>query len=151
MMASESQTSPEGDWVAAGVDDLTKYRVIEHLLGPSGGDVAAGELANALGFRSLEQLEVELAELATVGIVAASPGDGAGKWRVRGDAALITRLRAMLSAEAATPDVKAEVIAGLARRSLARTRTKNRGVRNDGRAASHGGHQPPLFSMRSVS
>ena len=139
-MASELQVTVEGVWAAVGVDDLMKYRVVEFLYRPGSEttEIGSGDLADALGFRAPEVLEDELRELSSHGVVAPSGQDGC--WRVARDERLRAKLRGILAAEAASPERKGEVISALARRSLARTRAKSRGIgaRGVSRASSDG-------------
>jgi hypothetical protein len=140
VVASESQVAGEGVWAGIGVDDLMKYRIVEFLFGLDGerpgvaqAEIGLAMLADALGFRSIEQLQDEMRELASYGVVSA--GSRPGFWQVAADEALASKVKVTLASEDENPARKGEVISALARKSLARTRAKSRGHARQGGSA----------------
>jgi hypothetical protein len=132
VIASESQVAGEDVWAGIGVDDLMKYRIVEFLFGPDSerpgaarAEIELAALADALGFRSIEQLQDELRELSAYGVVSACAR--AGVWRIAADEAVAAKVKMTLASEGADPARKGEVVSALARKSLARTRAKSRG------------------------
>lgn len=150
-MISRSQVTAEGDWASIGVDDLMKYRIVEFLYRPGceRADIGSSDLADALGFRSIEVFVDELGELAEHGVVSA--GARAGLWRIASDERLIAKVRGLLAVEESDPARKGEVISALARKSLARTRAKARGGGRRSGSSSAGGGAFGLLPLRPAS
>ncbi len=119
-----SRTDSEAAWVDIGVDDLMKFRIVEHLYQHLGDDAEVDALAAALGFRSLEHTAVAVAELAHSGIlrIEAPPGRPA-RCGLTADPARRAQL-VRLMARSHSPEETAGLLEALARRSLARVRAR---------------------------
>ncbi len=138
MIGLQSQPAAEATWLDVGVDDLTKYRIVEYLYTHLGFVAEVPSLAAALGFHSLDQTQRALEELARWGVVwLAAPLDGAARCGPSADPALCARIAELLALYQ-TPDQAAELLERLALRSLARARA---------RMQNHNGHS----ADRSIS
>lgn len=127
--------SLEEAWVDIGVDNLTKYRIVEYVFRCDGDGAEVHSLADALGFRSPEQTATTLEELYRAGLLwlewdAGQPvrcgctADPAGR-------ATLSELFALGQDTSTTP----ELLARLARRSLDRVRGQQQRRRGDARDA----------------
>ncbi len=120
------QGSLEEAWVDIGVDDLTKYRIVEYLQQCDGDGAAIASLARSLGFHSLEQTTSTVEELYRSGLVWLEWESGlpsrCGLTTDPACRATLSELYALGRAPSATP----ELISRLARRSLERVRTQRR-------------------------
>lgn len=121
------QGSLEEAWVDIGVDDLTKYRIVEYLQQCDGDGAAIASLAESLGFHSLEQTASTVEELYRAGLVWLEWESGlpsrCGLTTDPACRATLSELYALGARPSATP----ELIARLARRSLERVRVLRRG------------------------
>lgn len=126
MAVQARRGSLEEAWVDIGVDDLTKYRIVEFVFRCDGDGADVRSLTDALGFHSSEQTAAILEELYRAGLLwlewdAGQPfrcgltADPAGR-------ATLSELFALCQASKATP----VLLARLARRSLDRVRGPHR-------------------------
>ncbi len=118
--------SLEEAWVDIGVDDLTKYRIVEYLQQCDGDGAGIASLARSLGFHSLEQTASTVEELYRSGLVWLEWESGlpsrCGLTTDPACRATLAEFYALGQAPGATP----ELIARLARRSLERVRAQRR-------------------------
>jgi len=141
-----SRPSTEAAWVDIGVDDLTKYRIVEYLYQYPGNEAEVNSLAAILGFHSLEQTLRALEELGQRGVVwIESPPSGLARCGPSTDLALRARVTHLLSLDR-DPIEAASLLQHLARRSLARAT-----VRHQGHPAGENGHHhaPRLNACRT--
>jgi len=138
--------STEAAWVDIGVDDLTKYRIVEHLYQHPGNEAEVSSLAAILGFHSLEQTLSALEELGQRGVVwIESPADGLARCGPSADPSLRARVTHLLLLDR-DPIEAASLLEHLARRSLARAT-----ARHQGHPAGENGHHhaPRLNACRT--
>ncbi len=118
--------SLEEAWVDIGVDDLTKYRIVEYLHQCDGDGAGIASLARSLGFHSLEQTASTVEELYRSGLVWLEWESGlpsrCGLTTDPACRATLSELYAAGQAPSATP----ELLARLAKRSLERVRAQRR-------------------------
>ena len=129
MVGLQSRPESEAAWVDIGVDDLTKYRIVEYLYHNPGGAAEVSALAAALGFRSREQTVSALLELEHSGVVwlDTNPGEPALCGLVTNP--LIRSEVGRLVALSGSPAESSGLLERLARRSLARVRARGRVLR----------------------
>jgi hypothetical protein len=116
--------SLEEAWIDIGVDDLTKYRILEYLYESDGDGADVWSLATALGFHSLDQTASAVEELYRSGLLWLEWNSGRPA-RCGLTAATVVRstigeLFALGRFSKSTP----ELLARLARRSLDRVRAQ---------------------------
>jgi len=150
-VAVQSRPSSEAAWVALGVDDLTKYRIVEHLYQSPGrpdGVVGVAALAASLGFHSVEQTLAALRELAEAGTVwLESEPDALPRCGPTPDPAIHAEITHLLTLDR-DPAAMADLLACLAGRSLARvearvrSRSARRGRSDGGWMLAAGGARP---------
>ena len=126
MVVLARRGSLEEAWVDIGVDDLMKYRIVEHLYQCEGDGADVSSLASSLGFHSLEQTVATLEDLYRAGLLWLEWTEGqprrCGLTAGPAGQATLTELFALGRAQSETP----ELLARLARRSLQRVRAQHR-------------------------
>jgi len=122
---------------SVGIDDLTKFRIVQFLCQSPGSTAEAGSLAATLGFHSVAQTEIALRELATQGILHHErPPASNSHYTVAVDSQSFRRATAVLQAAEGSPEYGL-LLQGLARRSLSRARAwAERGTQRVAAAAS---------------
>jgi len=121
------QGSLEEAWVDIGVDDLTKYRIVEYLYQCDGDGAELASLASSLGFHSLEQTVSTAEELYGSGLLWLEWESGIPhRCGLTADPACRVTLRELYVA-GRIPGATPQLVARLARRSLERVRVLRRG------------------------
>jgi hypothetical protein len=122
--ALQTREGLETAWVDIGVDDLTKYRIVDYLHQIEGDGAEVRSLATSLGFHSLEQTAATVEELYRSGLVWIAWEDGrpirCGLTADPAGLATIAELFALGRVSNSTP----ELLARLARRSLDRAKAR---------------------------
>ncbi len=121
MTAVRSRPRTEAAWVDIGVDDLTKYRIVEYLYQQRPGNEAeVSVLAADLGFHSLDQTLSALEDLSRRGVVCLEPASGAPeRCGPSPDPAMRARVAELLALDR-DPEEAASLLGRLAGRSLDR-------------------------------
>lgn len=122
------QSRPEAAWVDIGVDDLTKYRIVQYLYQHPGSAAEVGFLVAALGFHSLEQTMIALEELASSGVIWLERSRGGDVICGIADSPIVKARIGRLLVLNRMPSEASSLLEHLARRSLARVRARQRGV-----------------------
>lgn len=124
-----SRPDTETAWVDIGVDDLTKFRIIEFIYDHPDDEVEVDFLANSLGFHSVEKTESVLDELIRDGLVRRiiTP-DQPERCALTSDSLRRGHLEKLISTSRDTR-VYGKIMAALSQRTLARARAKLRGRR----------------------
>jgi len=127
----EPMLEPEAAWIDLGVDDLTKFRIVEYLYQRLGSSAEVVSLASALGFRSAEHTTTALNELAERGVILleVSPealASGVVRCAASADPLLRSRVAGLI-ALSQVPEAASDLLQNLSRRTLARIRARRRG------------------------
>ncbi len=123
------QSRPEAAWVDIGVDDLTKYRVVQFLYQHPGSVAEVGFLMAALGFHSLQQTVVALEELEASGVVwLERPRDGDVVCGLVDAPVVRATISRLLDLNRGPSEASSSLLERLARRSLARVRQRQRHI-----------------------
>lgn len=121
--------STETAWVDIGVDDLTKFRIIEFIYDHPDDEVEVDFLASSLGFHSVEKTESVLDELARDGLVRRiiTP-DQPQRCALTSDSLRRGHLEKLISTNRGMPSY-GKIMSALSQRTIARARAKLRGRR----------------------
>ena len=124
-MTEGSRTQSEATWIDIGVDDLTKYRIVEYLYQRVDEPVGAGIVAASLGFHSLERTARALEELSARGLVRVIEvvSDGPRRFGPATDPHTCATVVSLLTLDQ-TQGQTAALLESLARRSLRRARAR---------------------------
>lgn len=116
------------EFIASGIDDLVKHRIVQLLYEHQSLTGDADLFAACLGFHSVELTATRLDELATSGILEADRARGRRpRYRLSDDGKMRRRLTRLYNAPV-RPQVREDVLQVLVRRSLEKTLTHARDV-----------------------
>ena len=129
MVVLQRHDDLEADWVDIGVDDLTKYRIVEYLYQQEGDGAEVQTLATSLGFHSLEQTTATVEELYRSGLIWMSWDEGRpDRCGLTADPIARGTVAELFSLGRVTNSTS-DLLARLARRSLDRARARRPGRR----------------------